>query len=194
MREVTPEKVQAARDRAKAWAFANPERARANKLRHYLKTRPEPKPVLSEHERLEASITRVPESGCWIWTKSINRSGYGKTKVRGKDVTAHRWSYELHKGPIPDGLHVCHSCDVRACVNPAHLWLGTHKDNNDDMIKKGRQATHIPTPTRKLTEDEVREIRAKRGIVRIVDLAKQYGVDYSNISRIHTGKHYAHVS
>jgi len=184
---------QSAIDRAKAWALENPERARANKLRSYLKNRPPLKQVLTPQERFEKSIVRIPESGCWIWGAAINKYGYGKAKVDGKDITAHRWSWQLFRGDIPDGLHVCHTCDVRSCVNPNHLFLGTPKENNDDKIRKGRQGTFVPNPKRLLSETQVREIRNLRGHMRIVEIAEKFGVDHTNISRIHTRKTYAHV-
>lgn len=183
-----------ASERARAWNLANPERRREISLRSYLKYRPALKPVLTPQERFEQSISRVPESGCWIWTAALNRGGYGKVKVDGKDNTAHRWSWVLHNGPIPNGLNVCHICDVRACVNPAHLWLGTHKDNNDDKIRKGRDYFLPPHRECKITEDQALEIKRQRGKVRIVDLAAQYGIHHSQISRIQTGKYWSHLS
>lgn len=82
------------------------------------------------------------EDGCWLWQGGL-RSGYGRLKVKGRLVTAHRLSYEVHIGPIPEGMLVCHTCDVRNCVNPAHFFLGTYKDNSDDKWNKGR-ANHTP--------------------------------------------------
>jgi hypothetical protein len=85
-------------------------------------------------------------SGCWAWIGSKNIYGYGRFKkslgTRDKFimVAAHRYSYEMHKGEIPNGLFVCPSCDNPPCVNPDHLWLGTPADNTHDMIAKGRQA------------------------------------------------------
>ena len=81
------------------------------------------------------------KGGCWIWDLSLNDAGYGKATYNYKDYKAHRLSYMAFKGTIPDGLVVCHTCDIRQCVNPAHLFLGTQQDNVCDMVKKGRAAT-----------------------------------------------------
>jgi len=80
------------------------------------------------------------EDECWVWIgSSTNASGHKNFQFGGTNHLAHRFSYELHKGEIPKGLLVCHSCDNPLCVNPKHLWVGTHKDNMQDMVKKGRQ-------------------------------------------------------
>lgn len=100
------------------------------------------KPSPSVRERIEARVERIPIAGCWIWTAQLNGAGYGVFGIRqagqSVPVRAHRLSYEAYLGPVPEGLFVLHRCDTRSCVNPAHLFVGTQRDNIQDMIAKGR--------------------------------------------------------
>jgi len=79
-----------------------------------------------------------PNSGCWLWDGGLTRKGYGRFRYKDRAFTAHRYVWRLFKGEIPEGMLVCHRCDVRCCVNLDHLFLGTDRDNVRDMIKKNR--------------------------------------------------------
>ncbi len=91
-------------------------------------------------ERFEAKVRVTP--GCWLWTASAKPGGYGQILVGRVPAYAHRVSYELYVGEIPEGMVVRHKCDVRLCVNPDHLELGTQADNVMDCIKRGRRGEH----------------------------------------------------
>lgn len=92
---------------------------------------------MSLKERFNSKYKK-DKSGCWLWTGSVSPTGYGRIAFKGTQHQAHRISYQLFKGDFDKSLFVCHTCDVRNCVNPKHLFLGTNKDNMMDMVKKGR--------------------------------------------------------
>lgn len=107
-------------------------------------------PVLTDAQYFERykSRTIVDENGCWLWQGFVHKTGYGDTAYRGKNMKAHRAMFIVAKEPVPDGLNVLHTCDVRNCINPDHLWLGTISDNKQDELAKGRNyeanRTHCP--------------------------------------------------
>lgn len=131
---------------------------------------------------------RKHKNGCWIWLKSRDPGGYGHLVINGKLKQAHRISYESHKGPIPDGLVVCHTCDVRRCINPDHLFLGTKKDNAQDCLKKGRFKFNDV----KLTPKKVQKIRDLYATGKYTQrgLAGQFGVSKACIWDIVNQNHW----
>lgn len=158
-------------------------------------------------ERFEDKYIPEPNSGCWIWTGEVGSFGYGVLTISQKwrdgrrfcrvSARAHRLSWELHCGPIPDGLFVCHSCDFPPCVNPDHLFLGDDAANVADCISKGRNS---PPPIHsgethhkaKLKIADVIDIKKRRMLG--YEYAEKYGVTPALISAIHTGKIWRHVT
>jgi len=134
--------------------------------------------------RFEKKFTKT--DGCWLWQGdkwSRPEHGYGRIYVEGKRVKAHRVSWELYVGAIPPGQYVLHKCDVRLCVNPEHLFLGTKTDNAKDRDQKGRTA---PEFQRKLTDKQVAEIRNDPRFCRVI--ATEFGVSLSLVAFIKTGQ------
>ena len=117
-------------------------------------------------DRFSSKVEPCPATGCWLWTACITR-GYGRFKLDGVLAIAHRVSWELHVGPIPDGMYVLHRCDVRSCVNPNHLFLGTQLDNMKDASSKDRlhrkslDLTHCKRG-HEFTEENIRTVKGIR--------------------------------
>lgn len=136
-------------------------------------------------------------AGCWLWSGRINEHGYGVLCLHKQFWLAHRFAYTHHRGNIPDGLCVLHHCDVRNCVNPAHLFLGTQADNVADMDAKGRRVVpQVPGgenhPLSKLTAAAVAEIR-ERYVPRSVTLAqlgREFGVSETTVFHVIKGRKY----
>ena len=123
---------------------------------------------------------------CWLWQGTTNSYGYGIFLLQGeKSVRAHRYSYELHKGEIQEGMVVMHSCDNPLCVNPDHLSIGTRLDNNRDAVKKCRNAYGEKNGHSRLTSIQINEILIDTRKQYLI--AKDYGVTQSHISRIKSG-------
>lgn len=134
---------------------------------------------------------KIDENGCWIWQGRTSDRGYGVLHFNDRNFGAHRLSYMVHKGGIPNGMLVCHKCDVRKCINPEHLFLGTVKDNADDMVKKGRHRHGENATCVKLTDEQIREIRQSN--VPGIELCKQYGVSDNTISSIRRRETWKHI-
>jgi hypothetical protein len=132
---------------------------------------------------------------CWLWTGSLNEKGYGKIWFNGKMVKSHRVSWVLSGNTIPEGMVICHAsheiCGNRHCVNPAHLRVGTFADNSNDMIADGTTTRGTKNPTSKLTEEQVRDIRANPENKTQRVLAREYGVGECQISLIVSRKRWS---
>lgn len=163
-------------------------------------------------ERFWAKVCKSEDDGCWLWTASTNPQGYGcfRNSQDGSLESAHRASYRLAFGEIPEGLFVCHRCDVRLCVRPSHLFLGTPAENVADMIAKGRECRGDQHPLRrhperiprgaavgtaKLSEADVLNIRQTYNVggVSHAELGRRFGVNQSTITRIIRKKRWAHL-
>lgn len=144
-------------------------------------------------ERFEAGYTPVSESGCWLWNGFVQKNGYCKIRSEGRTEYVHRVSWFLHFGPIPESMSVCHKCDVRICVNPKHLFLGTLQDNMDDMCRKNRQARTRGELSGKarFTEQDIRNIRDSKDTYSV--LAKKYGTGIEYIYKIRKGLVWRHL-
>ncbi len=148
-------------------------------------------------ERFWAKVDKTTADGCWLWTRSC-RHGYGAFWLSdGILASAHRIAWMLTRGSIPDELCVLHSCDVRACCNPAHLWLGTAADNMRDMVEKGRSASISGENNGRaiLSESQVIEIRRlhKAREMGVSELARYFGVSTSNVEYILQGVTWPHL-
>ena len=175
--------------RLSAWALANKRGKYC--CRTCFKTHRRP-PKFWEH------VNKGAPDECWEW-RGVCAGGYGSLSydirdetglaVRRVKVGTHRYSWEIHVGPIPDGLLVLHKCDNPVCVNPTHLFLGTLQDNMADRNAKGRQAHHERHPRARLTLEQVADIRAAFAAGRKkLQLARDYGVGRTTIQALLAGK------
>lgn len=145
-------------------------------------------------ERIESKCEKVTESGCWVWMGATQVRGYGEMLSNNKKYLAHRASYETFVGEIPKGMYVCHRCDNVYCVNPNHLFLGTQKDNLQDMAKKGRSTVGSKNPMAKLTEEQVKDIKKCLSLnCSDTEIGKEFNVSRSAIQLIKQGKRWSHV-
>lgn len=137
--------------------------------------------------RFWSKVNKASDGECWIWTAYHNARGYGTFRLDGKQTLAHRVSWVWANGAIPNGLFVCHSCDNPPCVNPAHLFLGTHEENMRDMATKGRSSRANAI----LTTDQVHAIRQECNLLQV---ANKYGVSVRTITDIMVGKSWKDVA
>jgi DNA-binding transcriptional regulator YiaG len=160
---------------------------------------PGPRALGSPEFRFWRKVDQNGANGCWNWTGGTHKKGYGTLQGgdgTNRNIATHRFSYELHKGPIPAGMYVMHICDNPRCVNPDHLKLGTATDNVRDMWEKGRAK---PTGVKgeghkkaKLTEDDVRMLRADT-TKNNHEWARHFGVSANAIRHARIGRNWSHI-
>lgn len=152
-------------------------------------------------ERLQRDAIPEPNSGCLLWIGATQRNGYGRAQwgKRGQSYLVHRLAWQAANGPIPKGKVICHKCDVRACINPNHLFVGTQSDNIKDMYAKGRVPRHrgqaplpgMKHPAAKLTDDIVRQIRSDNRPAK--EWAVETGVHQMTIYKIRNRLRWVHI-
>ena len=158
-----------------------------------------PRPIKT---KFQEKYTVDKKTGCWLWNGGLDKVGSGTIKYEGKDYRAHRLSYQMHTGIDPAGVCICHKCDIRHCVNPEHLFLGTDRDNIDDKVKKDRQAKGESQGLSKLKDADV--VLIKQFCLRHPPesgspyspgtfLARWFGVTGQTISYIRLGKTWKHI-
>jgi len=139
----------------------------------------------------------LEDDDCWEWTGPKNEYGYGIFHYNNKRVRAHRFIYECYNGYFDDDLFVCHKCDYPSCIKPNHLFLGTPKDNSEDMVNKGRSSFGEKCGTSKLTEVEVREILldiSSNKYNTILEITNHYNIQSMQIIRILKGKCWKNIT
>jgi hypothetical protein len=149
----------------------------------------------TDEQRFLSKVDKTGKKGCWRWKAGADKDGYGVFWANKKWIRAHRFSYVTNIGTIPKGLFVLHDCDNPACVNPAHLFLGTGTDNAKDRDAKGRLSWGEVHATSKLSNAEVLKIRntpMRRGIC--TAMSKKYNVAISQICRIVKGESWKRLS
>lgn len=139
------------------------------------------------------NVDRRGPDECWPWRRGCDRDGYGRLRRDRVDLRAHRVALETAVGPIPVGMSVCHRCDNPPCCNPAHLFVGTNRDNVLDMVGKGRNAFRLPdnagerNPAAHLSEDQVLAIHAMADSLTQAEIGRAVGITQSTVSKILRG-------
>lgn len=146
-------------------------------------------------QRLENMIERIPQTGCWIWMGCTSKKGYGTTSYNGKMTLAHRASYMDFIGPIQDGMYVCHHCDVKSCINPYHLYEGTHLQNTLDALSRGQITLGERNSQAKLKAENIPEIfAAGKGPADRQRMAEKFNVTVHAIRDVQRGKNWKHIT
>lgn len=145
-----------------------------------------------EIRRFEEKVDRGPSAGCWLWRGAMT-GAYGSYRLKGAARGAHRVAYEMYVGPIPDGMYVCHRCDVPACVNPAHLFIGDHDANMRDMADKGRANVRVGEDHERAKLTDEGAIAVRRGQLSVADAARKFGMSKAAVYHVLAGRTWKHL-
>lgn len=150
--------------------------------------------AVSAAERFWSRVSTGPLGDCWLWRGAVHRDGYGSFKMSGQQVAAHRAAWILTRGPVPEGMLLCHHCDTPACVNPSHLFIGTNGDNLADMARKGRSLRGERNGHAVLREADVRAVRRRAALGESIrQLAREFGITDSSMRKAIRGHSWSHV-
>lgn len=158
--------------------------------KHYMRMWNYGRLELLDREPIESKYSINQKTGCWEWLLGKDKDGYGKICAGRKSLRAHRYLWELKNGPIPSGLLVCHKCDNPKCVNPDHMFLGTHKDNHDDRGRKNRQAKGEVSGSAKFTENIIQGILTASSYK---EAKERFGVSKTHYFRIKRKETWRHI-
>jgi len=144
-------------------------------------------------DKFWAMVAVSSSDACWVWVGRRDKYGYGVFSVNGKQVGAHRVSWSLANGEIQDGMHILHRCNNPSCVNPSHLYAGTHRQNMDDMIAAGSKKG-VKNGQAKLTDKDVVAIRKKCAAgSTMAEMSREYGMSFMAISNLVHMRSWKHV-
>lgn len=152
--------------------------------------------------RLDRLTIPEPNSGCWLWMGTINGAGYGSIgtggnrKYGGKPMGAHVAAWQCANGAVPQGLHVCHHCDNKLCVNPGHLYVATTQQNTKDAVERGRYKRGAQRRNARFTDEQIREMREKHAAgASIQSIRVEYGFgSHTHARLVCEGKIWGHVT
>lgn len=145
-------------------------------------------------DRITEKVTYEPNSGCWLWTGGLSSYGYGATQFQGRQLLMHRVVFEMYNGAVPGTGVLCHRCNVRSCVNPDHIYIGTAQSNVMDAVRSGRHAHGTTHGCSKLSDCKVRQMRELSATgMTYADIAKRFGVARPTAAKACKGMSWQHV-